>query len=414
MAAASSAGTFNIDFDPSSIVNFAQLAVMSAQMNLPDAPDEYYTWASSFKWASLNFGVIVPKDKYNTGRRLEENSGFSAGFDKYCDALGIEQQYLFIDILGGYIVLAAASIWIIILYWVLLLCLKPCIGEEKVMRMWNKIDVLKLFVSASYYGFYPFMMGIFFQLSFHMSLEEEDKKLHVARILSCVAVFCLLFEIVWFSSIAVVAMKHKALPPTQNPPIVFQRIGIFHNFVQGKIHSLTKYWKSGFHLWWVFKLIKWAMSALIVTSIFAPKPAQPALILFVSVGYTAMILYYRPYADAFQNKMRLAYAFLGVANACIFTVYGMGNAIDRFGEEAVSNIGKGQLILNVFMFLLLLLCNIAHSLRLRTCPDFRKCVTCRCKHIGKIDENEVEMLASDSCNNAEKVAEKKFVQISNI
>ena len=386
-AASGVSGAMQMDFDPSSIVHFAQFAVMSAQMNLPNVPDEYYNWASSFSWASLNFGFIVPKSNadVSTRRLQEDTAGFSYGFAKYCDVLGIEQQYLFIDILGGYIVLGAISVWLIILYWAMLMCMKPCIGQEKLIRMWNKIDVVSLFVSASYYGFYPFVMGIFFQMSFHVSLESDDKRLKTARILSAVAVACLIFEIIWFSSVTVVALKREKKKPRGSLSIV-AKLGLFHKFVDGKVDRLTKYWRPGFTLWWVFKLLRWMLTSLIITTIFAPKPFQPILILVVSAGYTGMLLYYKPYKYPFQNKIRLAYAFLGITNACIFIVYGMSSSVERFGAETVSKLGKAQLLLNVLMLLVLMLCHVTYSMKVRSFGDFFKCITCRCKYISSKDE----------------------------
>ena len=99
VAAQASSG-LQFDFDPTTILNFAQLSVMSAQMDLPYVPGEYYSWASSFSWASLNFGIVVPKsDESTTGstrRLLNDEAIGGVGFARYCDSLGVSRIFFLI------------------------------------------------------------------------------------------------------------------------------------------------------------------------------------------------------------------------------------------------------------------------------------------------------------------------------
>ena len=398
-------GNFKIDFDPSALVSFAQLAVMSAQMDLPHVPDTYYGWASSFSWASLNFGILGPRlssSESSASRRALEaddagTASTSTGFEKYCAMLHIDQQYLFLDVLAGFLLLCVVAVWAVVLVRSVLKCLEKRLGPEKVKRMWERTDIVKLLVMVAYYGFYPFMMSIFFQLAFHASLSGDDERLMMARIISSIAVICFIFECMWVISAAVAV--HKVTRKVSNAHPFLERLAVLQTGLMGeRTQSLTKHWKRGCRQWWVLKIMKMTISALVVTYIFSPKPFQPILILSIAVGYLALLMIYEPYADAFQNDTRIVYSFLGVINSSIFVVYGLESI--NISDSALSFLGKVQMGVNMAMMVALILCQFAKRKEISTCTDFGKWLTCR--HSRKTRKEDADDAEEDAETNVKK------------
>ena len=388
------------EFDPSVLINFGQSVVMSAQMNIA-SPQEWYGFAASFSWASLNFGILgntktEHRESASSQRLLSSSDETASGFSKYLETINVEEQFLFLDILAGFLLLCAASIWIVLFVRAVIKCFEHKLGEEKVFLIWKRTDVIKLFVAIWYYSFYPFVMAIFFQLSFHASLSAEDERIVVARVASATALVCLVFKCIGIIS-AAVSVQKKA-KKNKNVNFILQRLALLEATIEGRTETLTKHWKGRYQQWWVLKLLKSAISALVVTYIFSPKPFQPVLILAMNFAYLCILLFKKPYKTQFQNDARAVYAFLGVANNIVFTIYGLPSLYEKFDASLLQFIGKIQMILNCAMITALIVCQFANKRDgISTCGDFAKFLCCRKKvdaEGGKSLEHNIENTSS--------------------
>lgn len=185
----------------------------------------------------------------------------------------------------------AASIWFVVIVRAVSKCLESRIGAKRVQAIWQKTDFQSMLVRLFYYSFYPCIMSVFFQFSFHASLEAGSDKLSTARILSFIAVLFLILELIWFTTCGVLA--YKEVYGNQKLHRAIETVGCLQSTLLGKVGPLTEYWRSSYELWFVFKVLKMGASALIVSSIFNPKPFQPVLIFVIVVTYYLLLCKYK-------------------------------------------------------------------------------------------------------------------------